>query len=88
MRIYQLVGQVATTPTTVLITGESDTGTKLIARAIHRLSPRGDKPFVAMNVASPARSCTVQASSLAVPMAITPARLTKWGTPLRGAPQT
>jgi DNA-binding NtrC family response regulator len=52
LRIYQLIGQVATTPTTVLITGESGTGKELIARAIHRRSPRGAQPFVAVNVAA------------------------------------
>jgi DNA-binding NtrC family response regulator len=52
IRIYQLLTQVAEASVTVLITGESGTGKELIARAIHRRSPRRDQPFVAVNVAA------------------------------------
>jgi len=52
IRIYQLLTQIAETPATVLITGESGTGKELIARAVHRRSPRRDQPFVALNVAA------------------------------------
>jgi DNA-binding NtrC family response regulator len=52
VRIYQHVAQIATTPTTVLITGESGTGKELVARAIHHQSPRRTQPFVAVNVAA------------------------------------
>ncbi len=52
VRIYQLVAQIAATPTTVLITGESGTGKELVARAIHHQSPRRAQPFVAVNVAA------------------------------------
>ncbi|MBI4638824.1 MAG: sigma-54-dependent Fis family transcriptional regulator [Candidatus Rokubacteria bacterium] len=52
VRIYQLIGQIAPTPTTVLITGESGTGKELIARAIHRQSPRRTQPLIAVNVAA------------------------------------
>jgi len=47
--VFRLVGQVAPGKTTVLITGESGTGKELVARAIHRGSPRADGPFVAVN---------------------------------------
>ena len=52
VRVYQLVTQIAPTPTTVLITGESGTGKELIARAIHHRGPRRDKPFVPVNPAA------------------------------------
>jgi DNA-binding NtrC family response regulator len=51
VRIYQLITQLAPTPTTVLITGESGTGKELVARAIHARSGR-QGPFVAVNVAA------------------------------------
>ncbi len=52
VRIYERIAQVAETTATVLITGESGTGKELIARAIHRQSPRRDGPFVAINLAA------------------------------------
>ncbi len=48
-RIRRLIDQVAAHDTTVLITGESGTGKEVIAQQIHASSPRGDKPFVAVN---------------------------------------
>jgi DNA-binding NtrC family response regulator len=45
-RIMDVVGAVAPTPTTVLMSGESGTGKSLIARTIHELSDRSDGPFV------------------------------------------
>src|SRR6266849_5227524 len=51
-KLYRLISQVARTTTTVVITGESGTGKELVARAIHRQSPRRDKPFVAVNPAA------------------------------------
>ncbi|MBF0203080.1 MAG: sigma-54-dependent Fis family transcriptional regulator [Desulfamplus sp.] len=49
IRIYNLISQVAGTKTNILISGESGTGKELIARAIHDMSDRKDKPFVVVN---------------------------------------
>ncbi len=51
-RIYDVVEAVASSKTTVLMCGESGTGKSLIARAIHRNSPRADKPFVEISCGS------------------------------------
>lgn len=46
LKIFDLVGAVADSRTTVLMTGESGVGKSLLARALHHRSPRRDKPFV------------------------------------------
>ena len=51
-RVYELVRLVASRPTTVLITGPTGTGKELVARAIHRLSPRSAKPLLVVNCAA------------------------------------
>ena len=47
--VFQFLARVAPTESTVLIAGESGTGKELAARALHRNSPRTNKPFVAIN---------------------------------------
>jgi two-component system response regulator HydG len=50
--VYRLTRQVAPARATVLLTGESGTGKGELARALHALSPRADKPFVAVHCAA------------------------------------
>ena len=50
--IFDTVRQIADTRTTVLLTGESGTGKEVFARAIHQLSSRAKKPFIALHCAA------------------------------------
>ena len=50
--VFKLIGRIAKSDITVLITGESGTGKELVAKAIHKYSNRKDKPFVAVNCAA------------------------------------
>ena len=45
-QMLELIARVAPTMTTVLLAGESGTGKELVARALHQMSPRSDRPFV------------------------------------------
>jgi PAS domain S-box-containing protein len=51
-QIFSILPNIAESNSSILIQGESGTGKELFARAIHNLSPRKDKPFVAVNVAA------------------------------------
>ena len=50
--VFKAIGRLSKSKITVMINGESGTGKELIAHALHRHSPRSEKPFVALNMAA------------------------------------
>jgi two-component system, NtrC family, nitrogen regulation response regulator GlnG len=50
--VFRAIGRLSQSQVTVLITGESGTGKELVARALHKHSPRGQGPFIAINTAA------------------------------------
>ncbi len=52
LEVFKIVGKVADTPVTVLVSGESGTGKELVARALHGASSRAEAPFIAVNAAA------------------------------------
>jgi two-component system nitrogen regulation response regulator GlnG len=50
--VFRAIGRLSQSHATVMITGESGTGKELVARALHRHSPRSTKPFIAINTAA------------------------------------
>lgn len=50
--VFRAIGRLSRSHSTVLINGESGTGKELVASALHRHSPRADKPFIALNTAA------------------------------------
>lgn len=50
--VFRAIGRLSSSNITVLINGESGTGKELVAKALHRHSPRAGKPFIALNMAA------------------------------------
>ena len=58
LAVCRMIEKVAPTDVTTLLLGESGTGKELLARALHRLSPRADANFVAINCAAIPKTCS------------------------------
>lgn len=50
--VFRIIGRLSRSSISVLINGESGTGKELVAHALHRHSPRGKAPFIALNMAA------------------------------------
>ena len=72
LRLYRDLKKGAKSPLTVLVLGEPGTGKELSARAVHRLSPRAGKTFIAVNM-QPSPLSSSKANSSATRKAASPA---------------
>lgn len=50
--VFRAIGRLSQSKATVLLTGESGAGKEVVARALHKHSPRANAPFVAINMAA------------------------------------
>jgi DNA-binding NtrC family response regulator len=75
-QVFKLIGQVAASDATALITGESGTGKELVARAIYHHSNRSEQPFLAVNCAAIPEQLAGKRTCSATNAARSPARPT------------
>ena len=86
--VFKVLGKVAPTDSTVLVTGESGTGKELLVRALHANSQRAEKPFVPINCGAipkdllEASFSAMRRGPLPTPFVPGPAGL-KWATAAR-----